>query len=79
MGNQLTGEQIQWICQRVYRQYPAVAGVRPSLQSPKSGPTDRVLLVFKGSAQLADGARLPVTVRVTADLDGRIVKMTSSR
>ncbi len=64
------------ICDQIYRRYPEVAGKSPKVQNR---PGDQVLLVFSGSVNTADGHRMPRTVRVVAGLDGKIIKVSTSK
>ncbi len=66
---------INAICQQVARKFPETKGVQPKVTSR---PQDQYLLVFKSSATTADGRTLPRTVRVVADANGKIIKMTTS-
>jgi hypothetical protein len=67
---------INHVCQSVYRQFPELHGVHPSVRSQ---PGDKFLLIFSGKVKTADGKSLPRTVRVTADEKGSILKLTTSR
>lgn len=64
------------VCQAVYRQFPDLKGVRPSVKA-QSG--DHFQLIFKGSAKTEDGKALSRTVRVTASDSGKIIKLSTSR
>lgn len=64
------------VCQAVYRQFPEVKGVKPSV---KAQAGDNYQLIFKGSAKTEDGKSLSRTVRVTASESGKILKMSTSR
>jgi hypothetical protein len=66
---------IDRVCQSVYRQFPELKGVRPSVR--ESGMT--FLLIFSGKVKTADGKTLPRTVRATANEQGNIVKLSTSR
>ena len=66
---------VDHVSQAVYRQFPELRGVRPSVR--KSG--DQYLLIFSGKVKTADGKTLPRIVRVTANDQGSILKMTTSR
>ncbi len=69
-------QAISSICSQVYRRYPQVNGAAPQIQDRPNG---QALLIFRGSAKTADGHTLTHTVRVVADPDGKIIKMTSSK
>jgi hypothetical protein len=66
---------IDRVCQSVYRQFPELRGVRPSVR--ESGNT--FLLIFSGKVKTADGKSLPRTVRATANEQGNIIKLSTSR
>jgi hypothetical protein len=79
MADRLTRQGTEAICERVYRRFPAMKGVRPSIRRQQSPGQDCFLLRFETVVVLEGGARLPTTVRVVVNADGRILKMTSSR
>jgi len=64
------------VCAAVYRQFPEVKGDVPQV---KTLPGDKYQFVFHGKGQTEDGKSLPRTVRVVADEDGRILKLSTSR
>jgi hypothetical protein len=63
------------ICKQIYRQFPEVNGVKPSIK-PQGSNT---LLVFSGSANMGGGKKIERTVRVVTDETGKIKKVTTSR
>lgn len=67
---------INHVCQSVYRQFPELHGVHPSVHCQPGG---KYLLTFNGKVRTADGKTLPRTVRVTADEKGSILKLSTSR
>lgn len=79
----MNSKAITDIKQRIYRQFPEVSGEQPSVKvqaSTKSpGQAPSFLLTFKGSGQDAGGPSFSRTVRVVADSNGRILKVTTSR
>lgn len=79
MGERLTRQAKEDICERVYSRFPAMKGVRPSIRRQQAQGQDRFLLCFEASVLLEDGAGMSTTVRVVVNADGRILKMTSSR
>jgi hypothetical protein len=79
MGERLTRQETEAICARVYRRFPEMKGVRPSVKRQQAKGQDRFLLRFETTVSLEGGARMSSTVRVVANGDGRILKMTSSR
>lgn len=64
------------VCNSVYRQFPEVKGSQPTV---KSLPGEKWQLIFHGKAQAADGKSIPRTVRVVANEEGKILKLTTSR
>ncbi len=64
------------VCTSVYHQFPEVKGVSPQV---KSLPGEKYQLVFHAKAQTEDGKSIPRTVRVVADAEGRILKISTSR
>ncbi len=79
MGDDLSAKQIDAICRRVYGRYPAIRGARPRVQRQSMEGKERFLLRFQKTVSLPDGKKLPHTVRVVADANGRILKLTLSR
>jgi hypothetical protein len=79
----MNAKAITDIKQRIYRQFPEVSGGQPSVKAQASakspGQVPSYLLTFKGSAQDAGGPNFSRTVRVVADANGRILKVTTSR
>ncbi len=79
----MNSKAITEIKQRIYRQFPEVAGGQPSVKAQASAKGSRsdpsYLLTFKGNAQDAGGPSFSRTVRVVADANGRILKVTTSR
>ncbi|MHC1741283.1 MAG: hypothetical protein AB9897_09265 [Anaerolineaceae bacterium] len=63
------------VCQSVYRQFPEFKGIRPSVRSAGT----QYLLIFTVKVKTADGKSLPRTVRATANEEGNIVKISTSR
>jgi hypothetical protein len=62
---------IQWSQPRVH------ANQAPHAKSLQSLPT--YLLIFSGTAQQANGRRIPRQVRVVANAKGQILRMSTSR
>lgn len=79
MGSQLSRDQINAICRRVYKKYPAVDGAKPRVEKRSSRGKETFLLLFKGKVKLDNGKSMPTTVRATADSQGKILKLTTSR
>ncbi|NTW08009.1 MAG: hypothetical protein HGA28_00375 [Anaerolineaceae bacterium] len=68
-------ETVNSICNQIYRQFPEVSGVKPSVKPQGSN----YLFVFHGSANMGGGKKIERTVRVVADASGKINKVTTSR
>lgn len=66
---------INKVCQSVYTRVPALQGVKPKV-SPQGS---RFLLIFSKTNKLPTGKTLEQTIRVVADAEGNIIKMSSSR
>ena len=66
---------INKVCQSVYARVPALQGVKPKV-SPQGS---RYLLIFSNTNKLPTGKTLEQTIRVVADAEGNIIKMSSSR
>lgn len=70
------------ISQKIYRQFPEVSGHAPAVQtqsSAKGGANSTYLLTFKGQVSSGSGPSFSRSVRVVANSDGRILKVTTSR
>lgn len=79
MGHQLTRDQISAICREVFKRYPLVEGVKPTVKRQDIRGQERYLLIFRVKEKASDGASIPISVRAVADHKGKIVKMTTSR
>lgn len=79
----MDAKTINSIRQQIARQFPEVAGASPSIKaqaaakSPGAGGT--YLLTFKGRVSEAGGFKSNRTVRVVAQDNGRILKVSTSR
>ena len=69
---------INTISQEVYRRFPDLAGVRPKVKLQRSSPQS-FLLTFQSRATLPGGKSLPRLVRVVANEQGKILKISTSR
>jgi hypothetical protein len=70
------------ISTQIYRRFPEVAGSQPKvrLQSgPQSGGSRTFVITFRGSGTASNGKSIPRLVRVTANEQGKILKVTTSR
>ena len=64
------------VCTAVYRQFPELRGTNPTV---KELPGDKYQLIFHGKAVTENGKSLPRTVRVVADENGKVLKLSTSR
>lgn len=72
---------IRAVSEHVYRKFPEFAGVKPSFKwSPHAqGNPMSCTLTFQTTVQTANGKKMPRRVKVTADAEGKILKVTSSK
>ena len=79
--------QVDTIAQTVYRRFPELGGVAPLVRNQmvvaasanaKSTAAGQYLLTFSGKALTASGKSMPRVVRVTADANGRVLKISTS-
>ncbi|OGO68076.1 MAG: hypothetical protein A2Z49_05305 [Chloroflexi bacterium RBG_19FT_COMBO_56_12] len=81
----MDAKHIKSISSQIYRRFPEVAGTQPKVQAQsapqaKSINTDLTYLItFRGSVISADGKSILRIVRVIANAQGRILKVTTSR
>lgn len=64
------------ICKQVYRRFPELDGRQPRVKAQEN---DQVLLIFAIKAASMNGHVLEKTVRVVANANGKIIKMSESR
>ncbi|MGA2111181.1 MAG: hypothetical protein ABSG98_03390 [Anaerolineales bacterium] len=76
----LSSQIMERISARVYREYPELRGVAPSLttQSGGGGRT-QYALTYRGKVRTQSGAVLPRQVRVVADERGQILRISTSK
>ncbi len=78
-------EQIQSISNVIYRRFPEFAGTRPTVKPQKMASvipgdsTGTYLLTFQKKASLPGNKTLSRWVRVVANEQGKILKITTSR
>jgi hypothetical protein len=72
---------IRTVSREVVRKFPEMAGVRPSVkhQKHKNGDLAQFLLTYKGKADLPGGKKIMRIVRVVANEDGQIQKISTSK
>jgi len=68
------------INRKVSRQFPEMAGVQPTIRTSQ-GPPDAqyYTLTYKGTAALPGGKSMPRVVRVQADENGNVLRMSTSK
>ena len=71
-------DAVQKISRHVVRQFPEMDGVRPAVKTEK-GVEDRYVVTFKGSTELPGGKTMNRIVRVVADGQGEVIRMSTSR
>jgi hypothetical protein len=69
---------IDQIARQVGRQFPEMAGARPTIRKQPPGE-EGYLLTFKKQVALPGGRKLSRIVRVVIDDNGRIIRMSTSR
>jgi predicted lipoprotein len=79
----MNDKQLESISSKVRRQFPEVSGSKPqvrrqSSQKSKSSPAT-YLITYRGKSKAADGKSITRIVRVTANDDGKIIKISTSR
>jgi hypothetical protein len=72
---------IDQITRQVSRQFPEMAGVRPSLrrQPPDKKGSQGYLLTYKSQVALPGGNKISRIVRVVADESGHVIRISTSR
>lgn len=68
-------EAVERVTKTVVRQFPEMDGIRPAVKSER----DQYLVTFKGAAELPDGKTMKRIVRVVADEEGDVIRMSTSR
>jgi hypothetical protein len=67
----------------VYRRFPEFSGVRPKVQTQRSSSAKNgdktYLLTFKTKADLPGNKSMPRWVRIVANENGKILKISTSR
>jgi hypothetical protein len=71
---------IEKVSRDVYKNFPELSGSPPQVSMPKTpGPDATYILTYKGNATQPDGKRIPRSVRVVANAQGKILRMSTSR
>lgn len=72
---------VSQITRKVVEQFPEMEGTEPAVRrqgAPGNG-TAQYLLTYKGVAELPGGRSMKRIVRVVADEDGRVIRISTSR
>jgi len=64
------------ISSQIWKKYPYLKDILPEISDLPDGTSK---LVFKGTAQTANGQALSTSVIVKVDQDGKIIQISSSR
>lgn len=64
------------INQRVYRQFPYLEGKKPEISQLSD---EKFSLIYRGEQLTADGHKIPLTIKVTANKSGEIEKLATSK
>jgi len=72
-------QAISKVSKNVYRSFPELEGKSPQVRTQKSPGGDTYILVYKGSAERPNGTKIPRNVRVVANGEGKILRMSTSR
>jgi hypothetical protein len=79
----LSSRQIDSIARQVYCRFPDLKGARPAVQPQAgakiAGADARFLLTFKANGQSPGGQAIQRIVRVVADAQGKVLKISTSR
>lgn len=71
-------ETVQKISKRVYSRFPRMKGSKPKIKQSKSAGGNYVL-TYNNTAEGPGGRPINQFVRVVADGNGRIIKMSTSK
>ncbi len=74
----MKSEALRSVCQEVYRRFPEFSGVRPKVQA-SSNRAGSYTLTFQARAKVNGEKSINRWVRVVADDQGNISRMTTSR
>ena len=74
---------INQISKSVYKQFPEVRGTRPKIKQQPQAKALKVdpnyVLTYRTMASLGNGKRIPRQVRVVANRNGKIIRISTSR
>jgi len=74
-------EAIEKVNQKVSRQFPEMRSVHPNVRSEtrSSDSKPRFSLTYKGKVDLPNGRMISRIVRVVADENGKVLRMSTSK
>jgi hypothetical protein len=74
-------QAVSAIARKVVDQFPEMDGVKPSVrrQGVPGNGASQFLLTFKGVSELPGGKSMKRIVRVVADEDGHVIRISTSR
>lgn len=72
----MDNESLEKVNQQIYKQFPYMKDVIPTVKEIHEGVYQ---LHYSGSVQTANNQTLPIIVKVKADDQGNIQKLTTSR
>jgi hypothetical protein len=81
----MDAKYLKAITTHIYHRFPEVVGSQPKVQlqpAPQAKSPNGLatyLLTYRGQAKTSDGRSIPRVVRVVANAQGRILKITTSR
>jgi hypothetical protein len=86
----LDAKTLSAIAKQIHHQFPEVAGSKPTVriqnppQAKNTSPTREhtsslYLVTFRGTGNTSAGKSIPRLVRVVVTVDGKIIKITTSR
>ena len=75
----MNSQNIENISQKISRQFPELSGARPKVVQQKSARATNFLLTFSGKAAGPGGKSFNRKVRVVANENGKILKVSTSK
>ncbi len=74
-------QAVNKITRKIVGQFPEMDGVKPAIRRQEAPGNGRslFLLTYKGQAELPGGKSLQRIVRVVADDEGRVIRISTSR
>lgn len=75
----LTSKQIDEISSEVYRKYPDLTGVKPTVKNRGEGGSEGQLLIYKTKAAGPGGKKINRIVRAVVSKNGKLGKISTSK